>query len=178
MQGNNRNHVVAYEYKDVTVARRMEAAYIDGYVNFGWELVETFPALQGNMAVALRLKRDRQVKNKGELNRLEREFENELREIERLEMKKKASIMGPSLGIGIVGLAISAGAVASFLNGVVILGVVLLIPAVACCVLGFVSSIRLRAKKTEQVAPQINGHYDAVYQTCEKAYELVNTSAA
>lgn len=177
MQENNGSHVVAYEYKDVAVAKNMESVYIDGYRNFGWELIETEPALQGTMAIVLKLKRARQLKSKGELNRLEREFENELREIERLELKKSASIMGPSLGIGIVGLAVLAGAVASFLNGVTLLGIVLLMPALAGCALGFVSSIRLKAKRTEQAAPQINSHYDAMYQACEKGYELIHAVA-
>jgi hypothetical protein len=34
----NESNFVGYEYKDVTISRKMETVFADGYVNFGWNL--------------------------------------------------------------------------------------------------------------------------------------------
>jgi len=164
---------VGYEYKNVTVPRSMESVYADGYANFGWEFSGTEPALQGEIAIVLKFKRDRRLKNKLELSRLEREFEKGLHEIEKLERRKSASVMGSALGFGIVGAAFLVGAVFSFIYSLIPLGIVLLIPAIAGWALGYFSSVRMGAKKAEQTAPQIDSHYDAIYQVCEKANTLI-----
>jgi len=164
---------VGYEYKNVTVPHSMESVYADGYANFGWELSGTEPALQGGISTVLKLRRDRQLKNKLELSRLEREFEKDLHEIEKLERRKSAIALGSSLGFGIVGAAFLVGAVFSFIAGIIPLGIVLLIPAIAGWALGYFSSVRMGAKNTEQVTPQIDSHYDAVYQVCERANALI-----
>lgn len=169
----NRSRVVGYEYKNITVARSMEPVYADGYANFGWQFEGAEPALRGEIAVVLKFKRNRQFKSMTELNRLEREFEHGLHEIEKLERRKRASVMGSAIGIGILGTCFLAGAVLSFIAGNVALGIILLIPAMTGCTLGYVSSVRIGAKKAEQAAPQIDRYYDAVYQVCEKASTLV-----
>ena len=165
--------VVGYEYKNVTVPNSMESVYADGYANFGWEFDGTEPALQGDIAVILKFKRDRRIKNKPELNRLEKEFESGLHEIVKLERKTNAYVMGSALGLGIVGAAFLAGAIFSFIASNIVLGIILLVPAIAGWVLGYFSSVRLQAKKSEQTAPQIESRYDAVYQVCEKANTLL-----
>lgn len=167
------NRAVGYEYKNITVARSMESVYTDGYANFGWQFTGTQPALQGGIAVVLKFKRNRQLKNRSELNRLEREFENGLHEIEKLERRKNASVTGSAIGFGILGTCFLAGAVLSFIAGNIALGVLLLVPALAGWTLGYVGSVRIGARKAEQAAPQIDGYYDAVCQICEKANTLI-----
>ena len=176
-ENRERNRATAYEYKNITVPNDMKMVYADGYAHFGWEYMGMETGFQGNLTVVLKFKRDRRLKDRNDLNRLEREFENGLKEVERLERKKSASIMASALGAGVAGLAFLAGAVVSFMAGGVFLGVVLLIPALGGCVMGFVNSIRVRAKKELQTAPQIDGHYDAVYQACEEAHTLLNSAA-
>lgn len=166
-------NAVGYEYKEVPVPREMEEVYIDGYVNFGWEFRGTDHAPQGEIAVILKFKRDRQMKNRTELNRLERQFESGLHEIERLQRKDSASVMSAALGAGIAGTAFLVGAVFSFIAGSILLGIILLIPAIAGWALGYFSSVRLKAKKDEQTTPQIDQRYDEIYAVCEKAHNLL-----
>lgn len=168
-----KHNAVGYEYKEITVPRKMESVYVDGYANFGWEFNGTDYAPQGEIDIVLKFKRDRQQRNKTELNRLERQFENGLYEVGKLGRKTSAVVMGVSLGAGIVGTAFLVGAVFSFIADKIALGVILLIPAIAGWALGYFSSVRLKVKQSAQTAPQIDQHYDEVYAVCQKAYDLL-----
>lgn len=162
-----------YEYKNVTAPREMESVYTDSYPSFGWEFIGAEPAAQGEIAIVLKFKRDRSLKKRTELNRLERQFENGLHEIERLEWKKRASVMGPALGLGILGAAFLVGSILSFTAHRTLLGIILLVPSIAGWALGYFSSVRLQEKKNTQIAPQIDMHYDEIYAICEKANTLL-----
>lgn len=172
-EDTRRYNAVGYEYKEITVPRKMESVYADGYANFGWEFNGTDHAPQGEIDVILKFKRDRQLRNKTELNRLERQFESGLSEIGRLERKNSAVVMGAALGAGIVGTAFSAGAVFSFIADKIALGIILLIPSIAGWAFGYFSSIRLKAKQSAQTAPQIDQRYDEVYAVCQRAHDLL-----
>jgi hypothetical protein len=63
----NGKNFVGYEYKEVSTSRGLEGVYADGYPNFGWEL-------EGGNYGRLKFKRDRKIRNKAELSRLQREF--------------------------------------------------------------------------------------------------------
>jgi len=178
MYQTTKGNTIGYEYKEVTVPRSMESAYADGYANFGWEFNGTDDALQGETAIILKFKRDRRIKNKAELNRLEREFESGLHEVVKLERKSTAVVMGSALGLGILGAGFLVGAVFSFIASNILLGIILLIPAIVGWVLGYFTSVRLQKKKSQQVAPQIDSHYDSVYQVCEKANNLIAATNA
>ena len=168
-----KHSTVGYEYKEATVPRKMESVYVDGYANFGWEFNGTDYAPQGEIDIVLKFKRDRQLKNKVELNRLERQFEKGLSEIGGLERKNSAIVMGVALGAGIVGTAFLVGAVFSFIASKVALGIILLIPSIAGWMFGYFSSVRLKGKQSEQTAPQIDQRYDEVYAVCQKAHDLL-----
>ena len=178
MYQTTRGSSIGYEYKEVTVPRNMESEYADGYANFGWEFNGTDYALVSETSIVLKFKRDRRIKNKAELNRLEREFESGLHEIVKLERKSTAVVMGSALGLGILGAGFLTGAIFSFIASNIILGIILLIPAIAGWALGYFSSVRLQAKKSEQTAPQVESRYDAVYQVCEKANNLIAAANA
>lgn len=172
MNMTNEQRTVGYEYKKTTVARSMESAYVDGYSNFGWELEGTEPALQGEIAIILKFKRNRKMKNNPELARLEREFEKHIRKIEQIEHKKNASFTGSIIGAGMVGAGFLIGAVYSFIAGSTVLGIVLLVPSLAGWAFGFISA-RNSKKKAEQLAPEIDNRFDEVYDVCEKANDIL-----
>jgi len=177
MYEKTKNHsCVSYEYKSVTVSSNMKSVYLDGYANFGWEFYGTEPAPQGSIAIVLRFRRDRRLKNKLELCRLERELENSLHEIEKLEKIKDAKTMAFSIGFGILGAAFLIGSASSFFAGNILLCIVLLIPAAISGVIGYVSSSSMKRKQDEKIAPQIDNYYDSVHKTCEKANTLLSGS--
>lgn len=77
-----KNSFIAYEYLTQTVSPSMQATYVDGYANFGWQLQESKEGLHG---VTLAFKRDRSITHKSELNRLQKQFEQQMAHVVRLE---------------------------------------------------------------------------------------------
>ena len=89
-----KNSFIAYEYLTQTVSPSMQATYVDGYANFGWQLQESKEGLHG---VTLAFKRDRSITHKSELNRLQKQFEQQMAHVVRLEKSKQSSATSLSL---------------------------------------------------------------------------------
>ena len=170
---NSKRDFVGYEYKDVTVKRDLESVYIDGYTNFGWTLEDTSVPLQNIGSITLKMKRDRKMRNKAELVRLQRQFESCLSEIEKLELSKSLGASVVAYIIGIVGAALMAGAVFSYLAGMVPLMIILALPAFAGWTVPYFLYMKLQRKKTDEVTPLIDKKYDEIYEVCEKANGLL-----
>ena len=161
-----------YDWKEITVNKDMETACTENYENFGWELVNSSFPYHGALTVALKFKRDMNIRNKEELNKLEEQFEKGFREIQRIERRKRYGIVIPSVATGITGLALFFGAIFSFASGNAQLGVILLIPAVVGMALASYFSFVFLARKNKQVIPQINKKYQEINEVCEQARSL------
>jgi len=164
---------VGYEYKEVAVSRNMEGVYADAYPSFGWTLDGSSNSAISISTVNLKFKRDRKIRNKAELTRLQRQFESNAREIETLEQSKttKASIV--AFTIGLLGTALMTGSVFAVLANMVPLCIILAVPAFVGWVLPYLSFNKLKAKRTEVVTPLIDQQYDAIYDACQKAHGLL-----
>lgn len=167
------NDFIGYEYKDITVSRSLETVYADGYENFGWKLEGTSMPLQAFSSITMKFKRDRKIRNKAELTRLQRQFDSCISEIEALERSKGISASIAAYGVGIVGTACMAGAVFAFLAEMLPLCIVLAVPAFAGWILPYFLYLNILKKKTERVMPVIDGKYDETYAICEKANSLL-----
>ncbi len=170
----NADGFVGYEYKEVIVKRSMESVYSDGYTNFGWILEGTSVPIQSFNSVTMKFKRDRKIRNKAELTRLQRQFEACVAEIERLEFSKAVGASTVAYIMGVAGTAFMASAVFAHIAGMLPLSVILAIPGFIGWIIPYFCYMKLRNKKTEQVAPLIDQKYDEVYEVCEKADGLVN----
>lgn len=168
----NASSFIGYEYKDITVSREMESVYEDGYANFGWTLEGT--SAQGAGSVTIKLKRDRKIRNKAELGRLQRQFEACAGQIESLERSKSSSAMIAAFSIGLVGTAFMAGSVFSYLVGMLPLCVLLAIPAFIGWILPYFCFLNIQRDRTDKVAPLIDQKYDEIYEVCEKAHVLLS----
>lgn len=175
MNENNRNseRFVAYDYKDVTAKRDMEGFYADSYTSFGWKLDgATAPAMKFSN-VTLKFKRDRKIRNKAELSRLQRKFESDAREIECLEKSKTARASVTAYTIGLIGTGIMAGAVFSYLGGMIPLMIILAVPAFVGWGVAYLIYNKIRAKRAQAVTPLIEKQYDDIYAVCEEAQQLL-----
>ncbi len=170
----NENNFVGYEYKDVTVKRSMEPVYADGYTNFGWALEGTSTPIQSVGSVTMKFKRDRKIRNKAELGRLQRQFDSCVAEIDRLEFSKSIAASAAAFSIGIAGTAFMAGSVFAYLADMLPLSVILAIPGFAGWILPYFCYLNIRRKKTEQVSPMIDQKYDEIYEVCEKASAILD----
>jgi hypothetical protein len=116
---SNEERFIAYEYKTVTAACGLESIYLGGFQNFGWEPDGSAPffSSRGTAAVMLKFKRNQNIKNKGELTRLELQFENGIQEIEILEKSKTTVASITAFITGIIGAVFMAGSAFACLAG-------------------------------------------------------------
>jgi len=168
------NDFVGYEYKEVTVGRDMEGVYADGYPNFGWKLEGGSVSPIGLSTVNLKFKRDRKINNKAELTRLQRQFESNVDDIEKLEQSKATSAFAAALSVGLIGTAFLAGATFAFIFAEMIpLMIVLAIPGFIGWGLPYLLYKKILDKKSKAVSPMIERQYDSIYEVCEKAHALL-----
>jgi hypothetical protein len=159
---------IAYEYKEVLASGDLKSVYADGYPNFGWQ-----PENEG--FGRLRFKRNRKIRNKAELTRLQRQFESNVKQIESLENSKTTKAQVIALTIGILGTAFMAGSTFAFIYAQMIpLMIILAIPGFIGWILPYFSYKRVYEKRIEMVTPLIDQQYDAIAEACEKANSLLN----
>lgn len=174
METDKRNFV-GYEYKDLVVDSKKSSLYIDGFQNFGWELDENQPPCAETGTVKIRLKRDRKIMNKAELTRLQRNFEDCMVQIEKLERSKYRRANIAAIAIGIVGTMFMAGSTFAIVATppIVWLCVLLAVPGfIGWAAPYFVYRIIVR-KRTKIVAPLIEDKYEEIYEICEKGNRLL-----
>ena len=165
---------IGYEYKEVTVSRDMEGVYADGYPHFGWTLNGGSDSPFGLSVVNMKFKRDRKIRNKAELTRLQRQFDSNVKEIERLEQSKNTKAFVTSLTVGLIGTALLAGATFIFIYAHIIpLMIVLAVPGFICWFLPYQLFRKIQAKVSASIMPLIEQQYDAIYNVCGQGHTLV-----
>lgn len=167
------NGFVGYEYHSITAPHEMESVYIDGYENFGWIQEPLAASLAGSGLVEIKFKRDRKIRNKAELTRLQRQFEACVNEIIEMDKSKNALAAITAYTIGILGCAFLGGATFSYRAGMLPLMVILSIPGFTGWILPYFCYRRILKKRGEKMAPLIEKKHDEIYDVCEKANHLL-----
>lgn len=167
---------VSYEYATKTIKAKDLAKATDMYEAFGWEITANTPtAIDG---VTLSLKRDRKQKHKQELNKLERQSEETLTQIARLESAKTlgASVFAYIFGC-ISALVLGGGMCLTMLieNNIpaIVGGIILGILGIALCSVNFFIYKKLAEKKTKQILPIIDETEEKFANLLEKGNELL-----
>ena len=164
---NRENGFVGFEYMEVTAKRGMESMYADSYENFGWEFTgSSAPEDQGG-SVTMKFKRDRKLRNKAELTRLQRQFEA-------LERSKTTAASIAAFSIGLVGSAFLGGAVFAYLAGSLPLMVVLAIPGFLGWIVPYFCYRKLCSSRERQIIPLVEQKNDEIYAVCEQGCRLLN----
>ena len=171
----NNSNFVGYEYRDITVDREMESMYIDGYQNFGWRLEKSSTLQIGLGNTILKFKRDRKIRNKMELTRLQRQFDFCVSEIVEMEKSKATNASFIAYTVGLIGSAFMAGSVFSIVATPpqVVYCIILALPAFICWLLPYFLYKSTYAKKAAELAPLIDNKYDEIYEVCERANNLL-----
>ena len=167
------NSFIGYEYRDITTGREMESLYVDGYQNFGWKLDSIATPFAGLSSVTMKFKRDRKIRNKAELTRLQRQFDACVNEIINMEKSRETSGLIVSMIVGLIGTAFLAGATFAFLGNLIPLCIILAIPGFIGWILPYFLYNSTRAKKATKVAPLVESKYDEIYEVCERANNLL-----
>ena len=167
---------VSYEYKTVTVKSKDQTKSMDMYEAFGWEVTATTPSLVDG--VTLSLKRDRRLKHKAEITKLERQAENVSGVINGLERSKTlgasifAYIFGAIstlvLGGGMCLCMLIENNVPAFAGGI-ILGLV----GIILCGVNYPVYKRVAERKTKQVLPAIDDNEEKLANLLEQGNDLL-----
>lgn len=165
---------IGYEYTDVTIDRGMQQMCIDGYENFGWALDGTdWPDTPSPHTVKLKFKRDRKLRNRAELTRLQRQFDACVSEVQTLEKSKTTGASVVAYTVGLVGSVFMGGAVFAFLASMIPLMIGLAIPAFAGWAAAYLCYKSIRKNRSEKTEPMIEHKRDEIYDVCEKASMLL-----
>lgn len=164
---------IGYEYHSITIPHEMECIYTDGYENFGWTREEAAAPPMGSGTVNMKFKRDRKIRNKAELTRLQRQFEACANEITAMERSKNTHAAITAFTIGLLGCVFLGGATFSYLAGMLPLMVILAIPGFMGWILPYFCYCGILAKRGAMIAPLIEKKHDEIYDVCEKANNLL-----
>lgn len=199
----NEKKYTGYDYKDLVVSRKLEPVWRDSYNSFGWEVEEGRAArkkpvwgplrvmaaplalLPGsffkNMVsgyesedeMELRLKRDRQIQNKNELNRLQASMEGTLNEMEHMEETKTFGASAAAYAIGLVGTIFMGLSVFSYLAANLQACIVLAVPGFLGWLLPFAAYAVLKKRRERSVSEAMAGKFDELNTICMQAHALV-----
>ena len=165
----------SFDYFNVSVDDEYCSQYMDGYQKFGWKMDENVKPEKNMGKVTLHMKRSRNIVNKVELTRLQRNYEYCMDEIITLEHSKSSVPTMVSLTCGLIGCAFMAGSVFAVTNEppIIWLTVLLAIPGFFLWGAAYFSYKAVKKYRTEKVNPLIEEKYDEVYEVCEKAFRLL-----
>ena len=169
-----KNGFVGFEYMEIPAKKNMESLYVDCYGNFGWQYDGNIVKRDGEDSVILKFKRDRKIRNKAELSRLQRQFEACANEIEVLERSRTKTASIAAFTIGMAGTALLGGATFAYLGGMLPLMVILAVPGFLGWILPYFCYQKLKGKKERQIAPIIERKQDEIYEVCQKGCGLLS----
>ncbi|MDE5666966.1 MAG: hypothetical protein K2I29_01870 [Clostridia bacterium] len=168
---------ITYEYRTKTVKAKDRTRVMDMSEAFGWEVTGTASTIEG---VTVSLKRDRKIKHKQELIKLERQADETFMEINRLNSAKTltASVFAYIFGC-IAALILGGGMCMTMLieNNVpaFVGGIVLGIAGIVLCSVNYLIYKKIEEKKTVQVIPLIDDNEEKLANILAKGNDLLNT---
>ena len=181
-----RGHV-GYEYREITVPRELSSLCRDSYPCFGWEADPNHEAAAGGGRVprhspaagqreTLCFRRNRSIRNKAELTRLQRNFDSCVAELQALERAKTASATIAALVAALTGTAFMAGATFAAVAEppIIWLTILLAIPGFLGWILPVFLYRRLVRKRTAEIEPLQEQKYDEIDTICEKGSRLLH----
>ncbi|AZZ61673.1 DUF2207 domain-containing protein [Oenococcus sp. UCMA 16435] len=122
--------------------------------------------------MVIKLKRNRHIANKQELTRLQRKFEAQLSQVDKLEREKTIRASATALTIGFLGSVFLAASVMLFHDNT-FLSFILGIPGLIGWILPYRVYTNIKTRRSQELSPQINELYDLLYDTCKQAHKLL-----
>lgn len=194
---------IGYEYKQTTVSKALESAWIDSYSHFGWELEKSQPATikaawgplqvmaaplailpgkpfknmvsdhESRTKVEIRLKRDRKIQNKNDLNHLQISLEGTLNEMEHVEATKSLHASVAAYLIALAGTVCMGFSMFSYLGANLIACIGFAVPAFIGWILPFFVYSAMKSRREQEVRQIVEHKFEEVDEICRKAHELI-----
>ena len=183
-----RGHV-GYDYREITGPRELSSRCRDSYPGCGGEADPNHEAAAGGgrvprhspaagqrETVTLCFRRNRSIRNKAELTRLQRNFDSCVAELQALERAKTASATIAALVAALTGTAFMAGATFAAVAEPPIIWLTILraIPGCWGWILPVFLYRRLVRKRTAEIKPLQEQKYDEIDTICEKGSRLLH----
>lgn len=174
METIKKDDFIGYEYSEVKIRKEYSSLLIDNYQNFGWILENLETIIQPVGHVLIQFKRDRKIRNKAELTRLQRQLDSLIEQISRLEKQKSAMAMVAALAIGVIGCTFLAGSVFAISYGENIpLTILFGLPGLLGWILPYFVYGKLVDKKSQELSPLFEEKYDEIYEVSKRANALL-----
>lgn len=173
MRNTDRTYV-GYDYKEFYTESSYASRYIDGYHCFGWEADDTLMNRKDSRKVLIRLKRNRKIIHKAELTRLQRHFEDCIKQIEELERSKTKTASAAAFSVGILGTVFMTGATFAAVHDppLVTLCIFLAIPAFCGWIFPYFLFQKIKRMRSAAAETLIEKMYDEIDEICEKGTRL------
>ena len=167
---------VSYEYRTVSVKAKDQTKAMDMYEAFGWEITATEHAALDN--TILSMKRDRKLKHKAELVKLERQAENAFDAVNCLEKAKTRGARVFAYVFGCIATLVLGGGMCLCMltqsAAAMAAGIVVGIVGIALCAVNYPVFKKLVVKKTKSLLPVIDETEENLANIIEKGNDLLN----
>lgn len=170
----NKNFMT-YEYLSKLVKKENQASTIDIYISLGFEVTKVDYVKN---KVLINLRRDRKIKHKTELNRLEKRITNELVTVDNLKNVRTKKARMISIIIGIIGSLILGGGMSlvmkvETLNVLFIIGIIVGSIGIIICSINYLIYLKIKNRKHEEIEQKIEESYTKIANICEQAHLLI-----
>ncbi len=167
---------ITYEYQTKTVKAKEQTRVMDMSEAFGWEVTGATPTFAEG--VTLSLKRDRKIRHKQELLKLERQAEETYSAISKLQSQKTFAANVFAYCFGIVAALILGGGMSMCMlieNNVAAFagGIILGIAGIVLCAVNYPVFKKIESKKTAQVLPLIDDNEEKLANILAKGNDLL-----
>lgn len=167
----------AYDYLTREVDVKEAARVMDYYESLGWEIVDSREHSGFPGKCDLNFKRDRKIKNKDVLMRLQTKLDDTLEGVKVLEKRKKEAAFVVALIIGVLGaLVFGIGMCMCMLGSaqnMMIGGSIVGVAGIAVCAVNYPIYKRIVAKTSAKVDPLIAKKQDEIASICEDAHNHI-----
>lgn len=171
-------NAITYDYLAIQAEGKAAYEVVDSYQALGWEAINRESSfIPGLMTINFR--RNRKVKNKEQLNRLQTKLDDCFNGIKVCEKNKTQTAMVFALILGVIGAIIFGGGMSMILTITnpelwvyIVGGILALIGAVPCALAYFVYN-RIRVKKTAAMNILIEGKRDEIDNLCDDAQRFL-----
>ena len=164
---------VNFEYKEVTVEKNLDHVCNDGYISLGYTLENEKTAWNDWKKVKMRFKRERNIRNRAELGRLQCKLDACIRDIS-TDMRKKstAAVITASI-LGTIGTILVAGSAVALTYHILFRGTFLALGGFAVWLIAFICYRLISKLKRNKFLTQIDEKIDEIRQICDKGFTLM-----
>lgn len=168
----------SFEYARITVEDDLVQVTCDCYESLGYELTGQRTTAPGGK-VALAFRRNRKVRGKAQLAKMQRTMDDALASIANLEVAKTRKASTQAIAIGVISaLVLGVGMCCTMVWAhLMALGVVVGIVGIAGCAFAWLRYRKVCEAEAARINPQIEEAYDRLATQCEEAQAILRAAA-